>query len=227
MTKNPDITERFLQAYEWLQKHDRVIDKKSFAKKIGVSPSFLTEIAKGRSSVGISAIQNTVKEYGVSSDWILMGIGTIDGKAPLQQELVTEEYYNQSKQGLPYYDVDFLGGFNDVFSDHTITPSYYIDFKPYNHADFWCNLSGDSMSPRLNNGDFIALKQCSLDSLQYGEIYAVDMGDIRTVKVLRKGASPKTLRFIPINTDEYDEQEYPISRILHLFKVIGSIRSTS
>ena len=46
MTKNPDITERFLQAYEWLQKHDRVIDKKSFAKKIGVSPSFLTEIAK-------------------------------------------------------------------------------------------------------------------------------------------------------------------------------------
>ena len=65
-----------------------------------------------------------------------MGIGTIDGKAPLQQELVTEEYYNQSKQGLPYYDVDFLGGFNDVFSDHTITPSYYIDFKPYNHADF-------------------------------------------------------------------------------------------
>lgn len=227
MAKNPDITERFLQAYEWLQKNNRVTDKKSFAKKIGVSPSFLTEIAKGRSSVGISAIQNTVKEYGLSSDWILMGVGTIDGVSPLHQEAGLVEHYNQSKVGLPYYDVDFLGGFNEIFSDHTIIPSYYIDFKPYNHADFWCNLSGDSMSPRINNGDFIALKQCSLDSLQYGEVYAVDMGDIRTVKVLRKGTTPDTLRFIPINTDEYDEQEYPISRILHLFKVVGSIRSTS
>ena len=224
MAKNLDVAERFLQAYEWLVEHGKVTDKKSFAKKIGVSPSFLTEIAKGRSNVGISAIQNTVKEYGISSDWILMGVGSIDCKHTEQD---IPQLSQQTTAGLPYYDVDFLGGFNEIFNDHHATPSYFIDFKPYNHADFWCNLSGDSMSPRINNGDIIALKQCTPDTIQFGEVYAVDMGDIRTVKVVRRGSSPDTLRLIPINTEEYDEQEYSISRILRIFKVIGSIRSAS
>lgn len=79
------------------------------------------------------------------------------------------------------------------------------------------------MEPKINHGDIIALRQCTLDDVQYGEIYAVVLDTIRTIKILRKSDDPDKLRFIPINLQDFDEQEYPKSRILNIFEVIGSI----
>jgi hypothetical protein len=228
MAKNTDVSERFLEAYSWLIENNKVEDRKSFLQRIGVSSSYLTEIVKGRSSVGLSAIQKIVSEFGISSDWILTGNGSIQNSVTYKAAPIVKEepaiYGHRTKNGLPYYDVDFLGGFNEVFNDQTTTPAYYIDLRPFIHADFWCNLSGDSMSPRLNNGDIIALKRCALETIQYGEIYAVVMGELRTVKIIRKGKDECHLRFIPINLENYDEQEYHVSEIIGIFKVVGSIR---
>lgn len=57
----------------------------------------------------------------------------------------------------------------------------------------------------------------------YGEIYAVVLDNIRTVKIIRKAKDPTMLRFIPINIEEYDEQEFEKSRIIRIFEVLGNI----
>ena len=59
-----------------------------------------------------------------------------------------------------------------------------------------------------NHGDIIALHQCTLNDIQYGEIYAVVLDTIRTIKILRRSPDPDKLRFISINTNDYDEQEF-------------------
>ena len=79
------------------------------------------------------------------------------------------------------------------------------------------------MEPRINHGDIIALRRCTLDDIQYGEIYAVVLDTIRTIKILRKATDPRYLRFIPINTQDYDEQEFNKERIVHVYEVVGSI----
>nr|DAF08497.1 MAG TPA: LexA-like protein [Caudoviricetes sp.] len=131
--------------------------------------------------------------------------------------------YTLSK-GAPYYDVDFLGGFDLTFNDQTVTPEYNIDFKPFNKPGVtWVNITGHSMEPKINHGDIIALKECRLEDVQYGEIYAVVLDTIRTVKILRKSKNPDRMRYVPINEENYDEQEYDNSRILRIFEVLGNI----
>lgn len=62
-------------------------------------------------------------------------------------------------KGVPYYNVDFIGGFDIVLNDQTISPEYLIDFRKYNEATCWCNVTGHSMEPEITHGDIIALKK--------------------------------------------------------------------
>ena len=125
--------------------------------------------------------------------------------------------------GTPYYDVDFIGGFDEVFNSQVNMPATNIVIRGFEKASLWCNVTGHSMEPKINHGDIIALRQCTLNGIQYGEIYAVVLDTIRTIKILRRSPDPDKLRFIPINTEDYDEQEFDKSRIMNVFEVIGSI----
>lgn len=147
------------------------------------------------------------------------------GENSITEALLSEPSvsYTPSK-GAPYYDVDFLGGFDLTFNNQTVTPEYNIDFKPFNKLGVtWVNITGHSMEPKINHGDIIALKECRLEDVQYGEIYAVVLDTIRTVKILRKSNDPNRMRYVPINEENYDEQEYDNSRILRIFEVLGNI----
>ena len=147
------------------------------------------------------------------------------GENSITEALLSEPSvsYTPSK-GAPYYDVDFLGGFDLTFNSQTVTPEYNIDFKPFNKPGVtWVNITGHSMEPKINHGDIIALKECRLEDVQYGEIYAVVLDTIRTVKILRKSNDPNRMRYVPINEENYDEQEYDNSRILRIFEVLGNI----
>lgn len=97
--------------------------------------------------------------------------------------------------GVPYYNVDFLGGFDLVINDQTITPEYLIDFKEYNKATCWCNITGHSMEPEISSGDIIALKEINDPTfLPFGEIYAiVAISGQRTVKRIGPASSPSVL----------------------------------
>lgn len=147
------------------------------------------------------------------------GIKTIDEATPSS---IPATSMNPSI-GTPYYDVDFIGGFDEVFNSQVNIPATNIVIRGFEKASLWCNVTGHSMEPKINHGDIIALRQCTLNDIQYGEIYAVVLDTIRTIKILRRSPNPDKLRFIPINTEDYDEQEFDKSRIVNVFEVIGSI----
>lgn len=165
----------------------------------------------------------------VSVEWLITGRGEMFStmQEKKQEKSVSEEElpkvsYNPTI-GKPYYDVDFLGGFNEIVNSQVTIPTNNIVIQGFEKADFWCNVTGHSMEPKINHGDIIALHKCTLEDIQYGEIYAVVLDTLRTIKILRRASDPKKLRFVPINTTDYDEQEYPVERIMNVFEVIGSI----
>lgn len=161
----------------------------------------------------------------VSVEWLITGRGemlsTMQEKSDSEEKLPKVSY--NPAIGKPYYDVDFLGGFNEIVNSQVTIPTNNIVIQGFEKADFWCNVTGHSMEPKINHGDIIALHKCTLEDIQYGEIYAVVLDTLRTIKILRRSSDPKKLRFVPINTTDYDEQEYSVERIMNVFEVIGSI----
>lgn len=84
-----------------------------------------------------------------------------------------------------------LGGFNEIANSQVTIPANNIVIQGFEKADFWCNVTGHSMEPKINHGDIIALRKCALADIQYGEIYAVVLDTIRTIKSY---AGPRTPR---------------------------------
>lgn len=205
------------------------ISKRDFYAKIGVSRGTL-ESKTGITEDVITKFFATYPE--VSIEWLMTGEGEMLKNSPSCKEKeqensdlvekIPEVSYN-SAIGKPYYDVDFLGGFNEIVNSQVSIPTNNIVIQGFEKADFWCNVTGHSMEPKINHGDIIALHKCTLEDIQYGEIYAVVLDTLRTIKILRRSTDPKKLRFVPINTTDYDEQEYPIERIMNVYEVIGSI----
>ena len=182
-----------------------------FAKNLGIAPSTISSWLT-RDTFDYDLL--FAKCENISAEWLLTGKGQMMANARVSYEPTV---------GVPYYDVDFIGGFDAIWNDQTIIPAHNIVFKPYAKATLWCNVTGRSMEPKINHGDIIALKECTLNDIQYGEIYAVVMDTIRTVKILRKSKDPNKLLFVPVNTECFDEQEFDKSRIIKVYEVLGGI----
>lgn len=200
-------------------------------RTIGASKGVLSRAINNGTDIQAKWLSIIVENYPrYSTGWLLTGAGSMlkDDLKGIQ----TADEANPStlpttsmnpSVGTPYYDVDFIGGFDEVFNSQVNIPATNIVIRGFEKASLWCNVTGHSMEPKINHGDIIALRQCTLNDIQYGEIYAVVLDTIRTIKILRRSPDPGKLRFIPINTEDYDEQGFDKSRIVNVFEVIGSI----
>lgn len=194
----------------------------AFERSIGASKGVLSRAINNGTDIQSKWIQTIVENYPrYSALWLLTGQGSMmkdDEDAEIPAFVSTDK-----NVGKPYYDVDFLGGFDEVFNSQVSIPACNIVVPGFEKATLWCNVTGHSMEPKITHGDILALRECTVSDIQYGEIYAVVLDTIRTIKILRRGSTPDVLRYVPINISAYDEQEYPISRIIRIFEVIGSI----
>lgn len=194
---------------------------------IGASKGVLSRAISQGTDIQSKWIQSIVEKFPqYSPTWLLTGKGNpLNQDKPIGATTLDAIVYDRpTSQGLPYYDVDIAAGFDGFIDNPSVLPTYYIDFKPYNHASFWCNVTGRSMEPVIHHGDIVALKECRLEEVLYGEIYAVIMDDVRTIKIVRKGSSPDKIKLVPINTEEFDEQEFLIKNLRALYKVVGNMR---
>ena len=186
-----------------------------FYKKSGVTRGVLNQ-NNGISEENIARFLAYAPDVNV--EWLITGRGSMMGNN--EKELTTQNI----NDGAPYYDVDFIGGFDEVFNDQTVNPELSITNGICPRAQLWCNITGHSMEPTISNGDIIALRQCSVQDIQYGEIYAVVMDSFRTVKMLRRSDTPGMIRFVPVNTADFDPQDFPVKRILKIYEVVGCLR---
>lgn len=191
----------------------------AFEKSVGMSNASFSKSLKNNGAIGTDKLENILNVYSdISPEWLLTGQGDM-----LKEEPSLSVSMNP-QEGTPYYDVDFLGGFDLQENSQAMVPALNIVANICPRAEMWCNITGHSMEPTISHGDIIALHKCSVEDIQYGEVYAVVLDTFRTVKILRKSSTPGMLKFVPVNKEEFDEQEFSISRILQVYEVVGSIR---
>lgn len=189
-------------------------------RSIGASKGVLSRAINNGTDIQSKWLEVIVENYPkYSAEWLLSGRGSM-----LADERSAPVVSSDPAIGSPYYDVDFIGGFDEVFNSQVSVPSTNIIIRGFEKAQMWCNVTGHSMEPKINHGDIIGLHECRVEDIQFGEIYAVVLDTLRTIKILRKSADPLALRYVPINTADYDEQDFPISRIIKIYEVIGSVK---
>lgn len=182
--------------------------------------TLLSIIGEQQSSPGYDILRKIVEipTVDISEKWLLTGEGEMCVEAPQPEISYTV--------GVPYYDEDFLLGFDEVVSSSKDHPEYLINMPGYERATLWCNASGHSMEPEINNGDIIAMQRIDdFSFLPYGDVYGfITTNGMRTIKRLGRSAKSGYYRLIPTNKD-YDEQELPINKITIVYRVMGAMKA--
>ena len=142
--------------------------------------------------------------------------------------LITNE---MSKDVLvPYYDVDFAGGWSseELFAQHK--PSFFITIPDFKRAELACNLIGNSISQRIKSGSIIGLRKVE-DWQTYfptNEVYAVvTRNNLRTVKLVRRAKEKGFIELVPAPLPEYNDPPYqtetvPQDYIVEFYQVVAT-----
>lgn len=218
---NTDINERIGEIRDKIFKGNTM----AMAKRTFVSRGTLLSIIDGKdgklSTPGYDVIRRIVEMSApqINMEWLLTG----EGEMLDAEESQPEKNYSQ---GVPYYDEDFLLGFDEIAAPNSESPEYLIRMPGYEKATLWCNASGHSMEPEISNGDILALQRIDdFSFLPFGDIYGfITTNGMRTIKRLGRSDNPGYYRLIPTNTS-YDEQEIPIDKIAMVYRVMGTMKA--
>jgi len=108
----------------------------------------------------------------------------INSQIPVLQ---TEQITSSVK--VPYYDVDFAGGWTSMELFSQVKPSFIISSPDFARAEFACNLVGNSISRRIRSGSIIGLRKIEDWQVYFptSELYAVVLkNNLRTVKIVKR-----------------------------------------
>lgn len=139
------------------------------------------------------------------------------------------EFLERTQIGVPYYDIDFAGGWNSEELFTSQLPTFNITSPDFQKAEFACNLIGNSISRRIPHRAIIGLKEIQDWEIYFptNELYAVLMkNELRTVKVVKRGKSKDSIILIPDplpehNQTVYEPEEVPITFVSKFFQVVA------
>jgi len=204
---------------------DSKLTPRRFAIEVSIDTSNFSRKLKGTLPWTINDINKISEKLRIRKGWLLDGEGQMM-KAPdeaLDQIPAMPTRTYDAHAGVPYYDVCFELGFELMENDQTTTPSYFIDFKPFNKADCWCTSKGNSMHPTISNGDAVALKRIyDFSMLINNEIYGlVAKNGLRTIKRLIDQGDTFLLK---ADNPDYPEQVIKKEDVMYIYKVVGSMK---
>lgn len=191
----------------------------AFATRCNVAPSNFWRMLKGTQTITDGTLKKIADATGASFWWLKEGSGEMYATRAV--------YADKPAPGsVPYYDEDFMCGFTLRAEGGHESVAAWVTVPGYASATVWCNVSGKSMEPEICPGDMVALQRVEdFSFLPFEYVYAiVTANGMRTVKRLGPSPSPDCYRLIPTNK-AYPEQDLPKDKIMHVFRVLGTVRS--
>jgi len=87
-----DITNRFIEFYEYCINNKLVRSTAQFAKNIGMTRGGLAEILKGKNDVGLKTVMNTLQHYKtLNRYWLVFGEQEMLKTTPIEQNSLKEK----------------------------------------------------------------------------------------------------------------------------------------
>jgi len=209
--KNAEIIDRI----KYLMR-EMGVKQVQFAERIGVDTSNLSKYLNAHMPLSESFLNRLVVNLGVSKEWLMDGTDLPFGKAAVRVE---GDAVASANVGTPVYDVDVTAGIasgrNELFASENIVG--WVNLPNMSPHCRIVRVSGDSMAPVINDGDFVAVREVSNpNQIYWGQIYVVQLDDFRLVKYLRRHTDPNmvVLRSENPNYDDMDVRRSDIHEML-------------
>ena len=203
------IKERTLEFIKY-----KKISIKEFEIRCGLSNGYVSSMRKG---FGADKLNNVLSEFPeLHREWLLYGEGEMLNSPPPPIEMTV------SPNCTPVYDVDATMGSDsrpmEFLQEHIIG---YVNMPNINKNAAIIRANGDSMTPVINDGNFIAVREITdFDDIFYGQIYLVVTAQNRMVKYVRKNKDDeKNYVILRSENKEYDDILMPKAKILKMFIV--------
>lgn len=209
-------------------------------RQLSLSRNYFKNTAK----VSVEAVVSFLSIYSeVSPEWILTGKGETlkqsstqdasDNIIPLSHPKTSDKIYPVSEFNL--YDIDVSAGLSRLFAEDGDRNRAYlgkISIPNMPKCDGAVKVIGDSMYPLLKSGDIIAYKEVhSIDSVQYGEIYILQIeneSDVSiVVKYVKKSSEGSDYLNLVSYNKEHDPKDVKKESITAMARVILCIRQFS
>jgi phage repressor protein C with HTH and peptisase S24 domain len=203
--------------------HELNYRQAEFAQKIDVDASNLSKYINGRLPLSEALINRIVVNLGVSKQWLVDGSDLPFAKQPAVTSVNVSPAQPavQGLKGTPVYDIDVTAGNMPrarMFTDDQIVGSINMPDVVNTNCRI-VRVSGDSMSPVIKNGDYIAVRELSnMQQIFWGQIYVVLLDDYRMVKYIRRHEDRHKV-ILRSENKNYDDIEIDRSEIRDLMFV--------
>lgn len=144
--------------------------------------------------------------------WILFGEGEMlleNNNIPIENEKTNDFQLTKSEVHIPYYDVDFAGGWNSFEMFSNMKPDFFISNPEFSRCDFACNLVGKSVSKIIPDNSIVGFKIIEDWQVYFpqNELYGIiTKNDFRTVKIISKTKEGTHLILKPQPSQEFSER---------------------
>lgn len=189
------------------------IKVRPFETSIGVSNGYLKQLKNIPSNEILERIYLTYPE--LSRVWLLTG----EGEMLMRKEETTSP--DEAVDTRPRVPSTAAAGSLSGFSDENEWEwERYPIIKAFPTYDFTIIVKGNSMEPKFEGGDEVAIKKVC-DFIEWGKVYVLDTRDGAVLKRLYDNGDK--YRCVSFN-DEYPDFEVNKEDVYGVYKVVGLIR---
>jgi transcriptional regulator with XRE-family HTH domain len=239
--------EKISDRLTWLRKDQR-LNQKDFAVRLGLSQSYISSLEAGEREVSANLMRQLVEQFGLSTDWLLKGVGQAYSGASLPAMLPQEAgntdlegFLSGAKERLQVVTVDSqnepqivlvpvkahagyaLGRLEPTFMQDL--PVLALPDQRFRHGTFRAfEVAGDSMEPTLYGKDLVVCRSVQdWRWIRAMELYVVVLGEDVLVKRLRphEGSRP-VLELISDNT-YYPSVPVPMTEVMEIWHVTARV----
>ncbi len=200
----------------------RHLSQRGLAGLLGIDPSNLSKVLTGKQPFTRGLVNRIVADLGISKHWLLTGEGTPYEKSPVAGEIEIAAPLLPARQseGTPVYDLDVTAGcrhLEELFGE--VRPVGTIKLPGVSFDSNIVRVRGDSMTPRIINGGYVAIRPIrDSRNIFWGQIYVVELEDYRMVKYLRRHADPDKV-ILHSDNPMYDDMDVARADIRALYLV--------
>lgn len=197
------------------------LSQANFARRLGMDPANLSKHLSGKLPITAGLINRIVADMAVSKTWLADGIGLPFDRPEHHNTLSEQPAISHKSHPVPVYDLDVTAGcveLSRLLTDDRIIGSIALPNLGRDCAVV--RVSGDSMTPVIHNGGYVAIRRISNPGcIFWGQIYVILLEDYRMVKYLRRHPSDPALVVLRSANPDYDDMEVPRKDILGLYVV--------
>ena len=198
--------------------YDVITKPTKFAKDVGIDPSGFMKMLKGEQTITVNTLKKVSAATGLSLKWLMDGVGDMyapGGKAADFEQSQSDETRPRIPKAVA---AGLLTGFSDSIKSSDCEQIPIVKaFPPY---DCTMIVKGDSMEPKFEGGDEIAIRKVC-DVIEWGKTYVLDTRDGAVLKRLYDNGD--TFRCVSFNP-EYPDFEVSKDDVFGIYKVVGLLR---